>query len=73
MVETFADYLRVDPTVHGLVNRNSRRVQLWTGAAWTEGPLDFGDADHLLFSDIPNDRMGRFVSAPPGRTTASTA
>ena len=31
--------------------------RLWTGARWSEGPVWFGDARHLLWSDIPNDRM----------------
>jgi gluconolactonase len=31
--------------------------RLWTGARWAEGPVWFGDARHLLFSDIPNDRI----------------
>jgi gluconolactonase len=31
--------------------------RLWTGARWSEGPVWFGDARHLLWSDIPNDRI----------------
>jgi gluconolactonase len=31
--------------------------RLWTGGRWTEGPVWFGDARALLFSDIPNDRI----------------
>jgi gluconolactonase len=31
--------------------------RLWTGGRWTEGPVWFGDARSLYFSDIPNDRM----------------
>jgi gluconolactonase len=31
--------------------------RLYTGARWTEGPVWFGDGRHLLFSDIPNNRM----------------
>ena len=31
--------------------------RLWTGARWSEGPVWFGDSRHLLWSDIPNDRI----------------
>lgn len=31
--------------------------RLYTGARWSEGPVWFGDARHLVWSDIPNDRM----------------
>ena len=34
--------------------------RLWTGARWTEGPVYFGDARCLLFSDIPNNRIMRW-------------
>ncbi len=61
MTEMLGEYLIVDPSFRRLINRNMRVVHLWTGAAWTEGPVYFGDADHLLFSDIPNDRIMRFV------------
>jgi gluconolactonase len=61
MAETLGEYLIVDPSFRRLIARNMRLVRLWTGAAWTEGPVYFGDADHLLFSDIPNDRIMRFV------------
>ncbi len=44
-----------------LIGGNMRLRQLWTGAAWTEGPVYFRDGDYLLFSDIPNDRIMRFV------------
>jgi len=34
--------------------------RLWTGARWAEGPVYFGDARCLLFSDIPNNRIMRW-------------
>jgi gluconolactonase len=34
--------------------------QLATGLRWAEGPVWFGDGRHLLFSDIPNDRILRW-------------
>ncbi|MXU65033.1 SMP-30/gluconolactonase/LRE family protein [Oceanomicrobium pacificus] len=35
--------------------------QLWDGGRWTEGPVWFGDAGHLLWSDIPNNRIMRWT------------
>jgi gluconolactonase len=56
-----------DPSVRSLDPRfdayrlGSAAVErLWTGARWTEGPVYFGDARCLLFSDIPNNRMLRW-------------
>jgi gluconolactonase len=42
------------------LNRHARLQVLWTGGAWTEGPVYFPALRSLLFSDIPNDRMLRF-------------
>lgn len=39
---------------------NAMVERLWTGGRWLEGPVWFGDSRHLLFSDIPNDRMLRW-------------
>ena len=44
-----------------LISGNARLVRLWTAAAWAEGPVYFRDGDFLLFSDIPNNRIMRFV------------
>src|SRR5271156_3094388 len=35
--------------------------RLFTGARWTEGPVWIGDGGYLLFSDIPNNRMLRWL------------
>ena len=37
--------------------------QLFTGLRWAEGPVWFGDARHLLVSDIPNNRILRWDEA----------
>jgi len=42
---------------------NASLEKLWTGARWAEGPVWFGDQRCLLFSDIPNDRMLRWVES----------
>jgi gluconolactonase len=42
---------------------NSAAVErLYTGARWAEGPVWFGDGRYLLFSDIPNNRMLRWLA-----------
>lgn len=35
--------------------------RLFKGARWAEGPVWFGDGRYLLFSDIPNNRMLRWL------------
>src|SRR5690242_1932401 len=34
--------------------------RLYTGCRWSEGPVYFGDAGCVLWSDIPNDRILRW-------------
>jgi len=59
--ETVGEYLIAQPAFRRLIGANMRLHQLWTGAAWAEGPVYFRDGDHLLFSDIPNNRILRFI------------
>lgn len=40
---------------------NAPVKQLATGFDWVEGPVWFGDANALLFSDIPNNRIMRYT------------
>ena len=39
---------------------NAAVERLAGGCRWSEGPVWFGDARHLLWSDIPNNRMLRW-------------
>ena len=41
----------------------ARLEKLYTGTRWAEGPVWFSDARSLYFSDIPNDRMLRWVES----------
>ncbi len=50
-----------DRRYRDFVPGNSLLEKLWTGGRWLEGTVYFGDADHVLFSDIPNNRMLRWV------------
>lgn len=66
MTERTSEYEIIEPAFANLIGGNMRLRQLWTGAAWTEGPVYFRDGDFLLFSDIPNNRIMRFVPDPSG-------
>src|SRR5688572_23405058 len=57
-----------DPAIESLDPRfdkyklgNAALERLYTGARWAEGPVWFGDGRYLLFSDIPNNRMLRWL------------
>ncbi len=49
-----------DPVFDTYVMFNAPVKKLATGFDWVEGPVWFGDADCLLFSDIPNNRIMRW-------------
>ncbi len=40
---------------------NASVERLYTGTRWAEGPVWFGDGRYLLWSDIPNNRIMRWV------------
>jgi gluconolactonase len=49
-----------DPAFDRFILGNAPVKRLATGFDWVEGPVWFGDADCLLFSDIPNNRILRW-------------
>jgi gluconolactonase len=51
----------MDPAFGKFVLGNAPVKQLATGFDWVEGPVWFGDANCLLFSDIPNNRIMRWT------------
>jgi gluconolactonase len=51
----------VDPRFAKYVVINAAVEHLYTGTRWAEGPVWFGDGGYLLFSDIPNNRMLRWL------------
>lgn len=57
----------MEPEFNSFVMGNAPVKQLATGFDWVEGPVWFGDADCLLFSDIPNNRIMRWT---PGAGTS---
>ena len=56
-IEVFDERFMALRLLSGTVER------LATGFYWAEGPQWFGDARHLLFSDIPNNRILRWDDA----------
>ena len=58
MTQTFEIH---DPRFRFLHVGSAQLDRLWTGARWTEGPVWFNDLNCLIFSDIPNQRMLRWV------------
>ncbi len=51
----------VDPRFAKYRVGNAAVERLYTGARWAEGPVWFGDGRYLLFSDIPNNRILRWL------------
>ncbi|MGI9332012.1 MAG: SMP-30/gluconolactonase/LRE family protein [Gammaproteobacteria bacterium] len=51
----------IDPIFASYVLSHAPVKQLATGFDWTEGPVWFGDAGCLLFSDIPSNRIMRWT------------
>jgi gluconolactonase len=51
----------VDPRFAKYRVANAAVERLYTGARWAEGPVWFGDGRYVLFSDIPNNRMLRWL------------
>jgi gluconolactonase len=51
----------LDPRFDRYRQNNAAIERLWTGARWAEGPVWLGDGRCLLFSDIPNNRILRWI------------
>src|SRR5690242_17056421 len=51
----------VDPRFAKYKVNNAAVERLYTGTRWAEGPVWFGDGRYLVFSDIPNNRMLRWL------------
>ena len=52
----------VDPRFAKYVQGNAAIERLYTGTRWSEGPVWFGDGGYLLWSDIPNNRILRWLA-----------
>ena len=51
----------IDPRFSKYKIGNTAIERLYTGARWAEGPVWFADGRYLLFSDIPNNRILRWL------------
>jgi len=51
----------IEPVFGGYVLGNAPVKKIAEGFDWVEGPVWFGDANCLLFSDIPNNRIMRWT------------
>ncbi|AZG10801.1 SMP-30/gluconolactonase/LRE family protein [Pigmentiphaga sp. H8] len=52
--------IALDPRFEKLTLPLAAVERLATGCRWAEGPVWFGDARYLLWSDVPNDRIMRW-------------
>ena len=70
----------IDKRFGAFIAGEARLERLFEGTRWMEGPVWFADGRHLLFSDIPNDRMLRWTEngetgifrAPAGYSNGNT-
>ena len=56
-----SDFEIIKPAFSRYLLGNAFVEKLHTGMKWAEGPVWFGDAQMLLWSDIPNDRIMRWI------------
>ncbi len=56
-----SDFEIVDKRFGRYILGNAGLERIAEGCRWTEGPVWFGDAGCLLFSDIPNNRILRWI------------
>lgn len=73
-------YVHFETDFRRLVSGSARLETLYTNCRWAEGPVWFGDGGYLLWSDIPNDRILRWIPGlgvstfrtPAGNTNGHT-
>src|SRR5690606_21664126 len=54
-------YEIIDDRFRALFNGSAALDLVHTGCRWSEGPVWFKDGNYLLWSDIPNNRMMRYI------------
>lgn len=73
-------YEHFDKSVRRLVSGSAQLETIHTDCRWAEGPVWFGQGGYLLWSDIPNDRILRWIPGagvsvfrtPAGNTNGHT-
>lgn len=69
----------LDERFEGYRLAHAKVERLWTGCRWAEGPVWFGDAGVLYWTDLPNERIMKWdestgdVSTCERRRTRLTA
>jgi gluconolactonase len=63
-----AEIVVLDPRFKACFSGHVRVERLWTGTRWAEGPAWFAAGRYLVWSDIPNNRMMRYVE-PSGEVS----
>jgi gluconolactonase len=56
-----SDFQIIVPRFASLLLGNCRLEKIYTGTRWAEGPCYLADSGVLIWSDIPNNRMLRYV------------
>jgi gluconolactonase len=56
-----SDYEIIHPRFASLLLGNCQLEKIHTGTRWAEGPCYFADTGVLIWSDIPNNRMLRYI------------
>jgi gluconolactonase len=80
MADTGPIYDHYERDFRHLVNGSARLETLYENCRWAEGPVWFADGNYLLWSDIPNDRILRWIPgvgvstfrSPAGNTNGHT-
>ena len=75
-----AIYVHYEKEFAGLIRGAAKLETLYDNCRWAEGPVWFGDLNTLLWSDIPNDRIMRYIPGlgvsvfrtPAGNTNGHT-
>jgi len=62
------DVVVLDPRFKSCFAGHVRVERLWTGSRWAEGPAWFAAGRYLVWSDIPNNRLMRYVE-PSGEVS----
>jgi len=60
-MEMGQDYEYIDRRFYDLTIPNAWVEKLYTGCRWAEGPVWFSDGNYLVWSDIPNRRLLRYI------------
>ncbi len=61
MTATAPLYDEYEPEFSALVNKTASLETLYSNCRWAEGPVWFGDGNYLLWSDIPNNTILRYI------------